>query len=56
MVSVAGLEPATSYSQGRRSTKLNYTEKMVRALGIEPKLAVLETAVLPLDDTRKSII
>ena len=40
LVSVAGFEPATSCSQSRHSTRLNYTEKnlfiLVRAGGLEP--------------------
>ena len=50
MVRVAGFEPAAFWSQTRPSTKLTiHSEIMARALGFEPRPAVLETDMLPLN-------
>ena len=51
VVSVEGFEPPTSASQRQRSTRLTYTEYMAPDEGIEPPLTVLETAVIPLDQS-----
>ena len=48
MVSVERFELPTLWSQTRCATRLRYTEiKLAPEPGVEPGLAVLETAVLP---------
>ncbi len=58
MVGAAGFEPAALWSQTRCATKLRYAPTMVPYHfimagdeGIEPPLMVLETTVMPLDQS-----
>lgn len=47
---IVGLEPTTSSSQVRRSTKLNYIQNVTGSERIELSLVDLETTVLPLNE------
>ena len=52
MVGTTGIEPATSWSQTRRSARLSYVPKMKNWHGARdsnPQPAVLETAALPVE-------
>ncbi len=55
-----GLEPPTSWSVARHSIQLSYGRillfKKAGEQGFEPRLAIPETTVLPLDDSPRNYI
>ena len=52
LIGAAGFEPAALWSQTRCATKLRYAPiKLAGDEGIEPPLMVLETTVMPLDQS-----